>query len=220
MNGHDVAEKENLSSNEADAESQCSTGVKLNSNVFTNGDGDEADADIAADFQILNDVVSTQPMTSTQRVNDWATRATNGKHSRQVRMTEFGVRNGDVVANGATHSRSSGSAAASLANGHSATATARAVETIVAGDVVVAPPPPTTPAMRLRVRIKGDVIAVPVKDTSVNMAWLAEEAARRYNQRYSLKPLLSLRTSDGADSATYSNDDLICDFLSNNDVVS
>ena len=73
--------------------------------------------------------------------------------------------------------------------------------------------------MRIRVRVCDDIVIVPVRDVSTCFAQLAEEAAKRYCERRSLKPVLSLRSAHDVNSATYSNEDRVADFLQDNDIV-
>ena len=209
-NGVAVADAgdENAAPIDVDADVSSSLVLKLDSDVFSQDE--DKDADISADFHRIN-VTSSPPLTSTQRVHEWTTRAGGrGKRARQVRMPEFGVRLADNGhANGVSASRSGSSCApSSISNGF--------ISATGAADDVVALPP--KPALQLRVRIKDESVIVPVKDPTLTMAWLADEAAVRYHKRHSVKPVLSLRTADG--TAMYSRDDRICDLLTDGQTVS
>ncbi|XP_067651878.1 tonsoku-like protein isoform X2 [Haliotis asinina] len=74
----------------------------------------------------------------------------------------------------------------------------------------------STGVMRLKVTIDGQMLLVPVPDANQSISWLAQDVARRYEKIHQKKPLVTLRTRDGA---ILSPDDVVCMVLSNKEVV-
>ncbi|XP_071086168.1 tonsoku-like protein [Haliotis cracherodii] len=74
----------------------------------------------------------------------------------------------------------------------------------------------STGVMRLKVTIDGQMLLVPIPDINQSISWLAQDVSRRYEKIHQKKPLVTLRTRDGA---ILSPDDVVCMVLSNNEVV-
>ncbi|CAH1779523.1 unnamed protein product [Owenia fusiformis] len=75
---------------------------------------------------------------------------------------------------------------------------------------------PMPSMIRLKVEIRGKkfMIPVPQGDDSKTIDWLAQEAARRYNREVGVKPILSLKSIDGA---IFAPEDPVCFVLSHDD---
>ncbi|OQV18062.1 Tonsoku-like protein [Hypsibius exemplaris] len=83
--------------------------------------------------------------------------------------------------------------------------------------VAPAPPPQPTSIGRMRVRIEELVIIVPIaQGHDRTIGWLAEEAAVRYCNMKGIKPVLQLKTSDGAVLSTV---DLVRDVVAQSEDV-
>ncbi|KAL9976144.1 hypothetical protein ACROYT_G013400 [Oculina patagonica] len=80
--------------------------------------------------------------------------------------------------------------------------------------------PGGTPPMRLRVRVQDKVFLIPCPQGNAqeakNIGWLAEQAALRYFSSFGLRPVLALKTREGA---FLSAEDKISDVLSSNEEV-
>ncbi|XP_068698694.1 tonsoku-like protein isoform X1 [Montipora foliosa] len=80
--------------------------------------------------------------------------------------------------------------------------------------------PSGTPPMRLRVRVQDKVFLIPCPQNNAqdgkNIGWLAEQASLRYFSSFGLRPVLALKTSEGA---FLSLEDKIRDVLSSNEEV-